>query len=134
MLHELPQRTFIGLPVRVDPGLLWLLQHGTTLQASYRHALTCPGRVSLNSRSCSQGGIGAINFPLLSDITKQFSRDYGVLIEEGPDAGHALRCAAVTASRGLRRTLNPCHNSNPSPQSLATLIWTSMLRTHIPAP
>ncbi len=40
-----------------------------------------------------QGGIGPINFPLLSDITKHISRDYGILIEEGPDAGHALRCA-----------------------------------------
>jgi len=30
----------------------------------------------------SEGGIGNISYPLASDITKQVSRDYGVLIEE----------------------------------------------------
>ena len=35
-----------------------------------------------------KGGIGEMNIPLLSDITKQISRDYGVLLE---DRGVALR-------------------------------------------
>lgn len=35
-----------------------------------------------------QGGVGSLNFPLVSDIKKTMSRDYGVLIEE---AGIALR-------------------------------------------
>lgn len=35
-----------------------------------------------------QNGLGKLNFPLASDITKQVSRDYGVLIEE---EGIALR-------------------------------------------
>lgn len=39
----------------------------------------------------NQGGLGGCNFPLLSDLTKQIARDYEVLIEEGPDAGVALR-------------------------------------------
>ncbi|MCB9062698.1 MAG: peroxiredoxin [Halobacteriovoraceae bacterium] len=34
------------------------------------------------------GGIGEINFPILADVTKKISSDYGVLIEE---AGIALR-------------------------------------------
>jgi len=34
------------------------------------------------------GGLGPINFPLAADLTKQVSRDYGVLIEE---EGVALR-------------------------------------------
>jgi alkyl hydroperoxide reductase subunit AhpC len=38
-----------------------------------------------------EGGIGKINFPLVSDITKQISRDYDVLIEEGGDNGVSLR-------------------------------------------
>ena len=29
-----------------------------------------------------KGGLGKMNIPLLSDITKQISRDYGVLLEE----------------------------------------------------
>jgi alkyl hydroperoxide reductase subunit AhpC len=35
-----------------------------------------------------EGGLGKMNIPLISDITKQISRDYGVLIEDG---GVALR-------------------------------------------
>lgn len=35
-----------------------------------------------------QGGLAPINIPMLADITKQISKDYGVLIE---DAGIALR-------------------------------------------
>lgn len=34
------------------------------------------------------GGLGKMNIPVLSDLTKQISRDYGVLLE-GP--GIALR-------------------------------------------
>ena len=36
----------------------------------------------------SEGGLGGLDIPLLSDITKQISKDYGVLLE---DAGHTLR-------------------------------------------
>lgn len=35
-----------------------------------------------------KGGLGHINIPLLSDLTKQISKDYGVLLE---DQGVALR-------------------------------------------
>ncbi len=38
--------------------------------------------------SKEDNGLGALNFPLASDITKQVARDYGVLIEE---EGIALR-------------------------------------------
>jgi len=36
----------------------------------------------------NEGGLGEIQIPLLSDITKQISKDYGVLLES---EGHALR-------------------------------------------
>lgn len=38
-----------------------------------------------------QGGLGEMHIPLISDVTKQISKDYGVLIESGPDAGLAAR-------------------------------------------
>jgi peroxiredoxin 3 len=38
-----------------------------------------------------EGGIAGVRYALGADITKQIARDYGVLIEEGPDAGLALR-------------------------------------------
>ncbi|KAJ3323521.1 hypothetical protein HDV06_001798 [Boothiomyces sp. JEL0866] len=38
-----------------------------------------------------QGGLGEMHIPLLADVTKQISKDYGVLIEDGGDAGLAAR-------------------------------------------
>ena len=38
-----------------------------------------------------QGGLGGCAFPLLADLTKGVARDYEVLIEDGADAGVALR-------------------------------------------
>ena len=36
----------------------------------------------------NKGGLGKMNIPILSDITKQVSKDYGVLLE---DQGVSLR-------------------------------------------
>lgn len=38
-----------------------------------------------------QGGLGGCKYPLVADLTKQIATDYGVLIEDGPDAGVTLR-------------------------------------------
>ena len=38
-----------------------------------------------------QGGLGNMAIPILADITKQIASDYGVLVQEGGDAGVALR-------------------------------------------
>ena len=38
-----------------------------------------------------RGGLGVLEMPLLSDITKTIARIYGALITKGPDAGVALR-------------------------------------------
>jgi alkyl hydroperoxide reductase subunit AhpC len=35
--------------------------------------------------------VGEMHIPLVADITKKISKDYGVLINEGPDAGLAAR-------------------------------------------
>ena len=47
-------------------------------------------------------GLGELQFPLLSDITKQISRDYGVLLE---DSGVALRATVLIDPDGLVRSL-----------------------------
>ncbi|APF16830.1 peroxiredoxin (alkyl hydroperoxide reductase subunit C) [Caldithrix abyssi DSM 13497] len=44
------------------------------------------------------GGIGNIKYPLVSDFTKQISRDYGVLIEED---GVALRGSFLIDKEGI---------------------------------
>ncbi len=47
-----------------------------------------------------QGGIGPIQYPLVSDLTKQISRDYGVLLEAG---GVALRGLFLIDKAGVVR-------------------------------
>jgi peroxiredoxin (alkyl hydroperoxide reductase subunit C) len=51
-----------------------------------------------------KGGIGAIEFPLVSDITKEISRDYGVLLDDAV----ALRGTFIIDKAGIVRhaTLN----------------------------
>ncbi|MDR3563005.1 MAG: peroxiredoxin [Negativicutes bacterium] len=46
------------------------------------------------------GGLGGLDYPLASDITKQVSRDYGVLIEE---QGIALRGLFIIDAEGVLR-------------------------------
>src|SRR5690349_19488179 len=46
------------------------------------------------------GGLGELKYPLAADMTKQVSRDYGVLIEE---AGHSLRGTFIIDPKGVLR-------------------------------
>ena len=48
----------------------------------------------------NKGGIGDIGYPLVADITKQISRDYGVLFEEG---GVAFRGTFLIDKQGMVR-------------------------------
>jgi peroxiredoxin (alkyl hydroperoxide reductase subunit C) len=47
-----------------------------------------------------QGGIGPIRYPLVSDLTKQISKGYGVLLEQG---GVALRGLFIIDKQGVIR-------------------------------
>lgn len=48
----------------------------------------------------NDGGLGGLNYPLASDITKQVARDYGVLVEE---QGIALRGLFIIDPEGILR-------------------------------
>jgi peroxiredoxin (alkyl hydroperoxide reductase subunit C) len=49
-----------------------------------------------------QGGLGSINIPLLSDITHQISKDYGVYLEH---LGHSLRGLFIIDGKGIVRQI-----------------------------
>jgi peroxiredoxin (alkyl hydroperoxide reductase subunit C) len=51
----------------------------------------------------NKGGLGGLKYPLLSDLTKSIAKDYEVLIEEGPDAGVALRGLFIISPDGILR-------------------------------
>ena len=52
-----------------------------------------------------QGGIGPMQIPMLSDLTKKISKDYGCLIEEGDDAGVAMRATYIIDDKGILRQI-----------------------------
>jgi len=53
-----------------------------------------------------EGGLGNMKIPLVSDITKQISKDYGVLLEDGPDAGVSLRGLFIINEKGIIRHIS----------------------------
>jgi peroxiredoxin 3 len=55
-----------------------------------------------NNTSRKNGGLGGIKYPLLADLTKEISRDYGVLLE---DAGISLRGLFLIDPQGVLRQI-----------------------------
>jgi peroxiredoxin (alkyl hydroperoxide reductase subunit C) len=51
----------------------------------------------------NKGGLGDVRYPLVADITKQISEDYGVLLHDGADAGVALRGLFLIDKQGIVR-------------------------------
>lgn len=49
---------------------------------------------------CEQGGLGKLDFPLVSDLTKKISCDYGILLEE---KGISLRGTFIIDDKGVVR-------------------------------
>ena len=44
-----------------------------------------------------------MQIPMLSDLSKKISKDYGCLIEEGEDAGVAMRATYIIDDKGILR-------------------------------
>jgi len=49
------------------------------------------------------GGLGGCKYPLIADITKEISKMYEVLIEEGDDAGLSARGLFIISDKGILR-------------------------------
>lgn len=52
-----------------------------------------------------EGGLGKMNIPLISDLSKTISRDYGVLLEDGEDQGISLRGLFIISDKGIIRQI-----------------------------
>ncbi len=74
---------------------------GVSVDSKFSH-------LAWNKTARKDGGLGGVRYPLVADITKQIARDYGVLFEDGGDAGVALRGTFVIDKKGNVRhaTLN----------------------------
>ena len=55
----------------------------------------------------SEGGLGNISYPLIADISKEISRNYGVLVEEHDDElfGAALRGLFIIDEKQVIRSI-----------------------------
>jgi peroxiredoxin (alkyl hydroperoxide reductase subunit C) len=69
---------------------------GVSIDSKFSH-------LAWKKTSRKEGGIGDVKYPLVSDITKQISRDFGVLIDSGDDAGVALRGTFIIDPKGIIR-------------------------------
>ncbi|MCX7807259.1 MAG: peroxiredoxin [Deltaproteobacteria bacterium] len=69
---------------------------GVSVDSKFSH-------LAWNKKSRKEGGLGGVRYPIVADITKAISRSYGVLVEEGPDAGVALRGTFVIDKNGIVR-------------------------------
>ena len=47
-----------------------------------------------------------MKIPMVSDLTKQISKDYGCLIEDGDDAGVAFRATYIIDTEGVLRHIS----------------------------
>jgi len=50
-----------------------------------------------------KGGLGKMDIPLLADVTHKIARDYGVLFDDGEDAGVAARGLFIIDPQGILR-------------------------------
>ncbi|MFQ3592617.1 MAG: peroxiredoxin [Gemmataceae bacterium] len=66
-----------------------------------------------------EGGIGQVTYPIISDLNKSISRDYGVLLE---DAGVALRGLFLIDKQGILR--HALINDLPLGRSVAEVLRT----------
>ena len=71
---------------------------GVSVDSKFSH-------LAWSKQARSEGGLGGCQYPLLADITKAVAREYGVLIEEGPDAGVALRGLFIISPSGVLRQM-----------------------------
>lgn len=63
------------------------MNHSATVETELYFFLIFPLNNRINTPR-KQGGLGPMKIPLLSDLTHQISKDYGVYLE---DQGHTLR-------------------------------------------
>jgi alkyl hydroperoxide reductase subunit AhpC len=75
---------FLVVAISVDSQFTHL---GTIYIYCFKHILFVFHLAWINTPR-EQGGLGKIQIPLLSDLTHQISKDYGVYLQ---DVGHALR-------------------------------------------
>ena len=53
-----------------------------------------------------KGGLGPMEIPIVGDVSKNISKDYGCLIEDGGDEGIAFRATYIIDDKGILRHMS----------------------------
>ncbi|KAJ3413189.1 Peroxiredoxin-1 [Chytridiales sp. JEL 0842] len=72
---------------------------GASVDSEYSH-------LAWMNQPRKEGGLGDMKIPILSDITKKISTDYGVLIDHGGDNGVSLRGTFIIDPKGIIRHIS----------------------------
>ncbi|GLI62618.1 hypothetical protein VaNZ11_005281 [Volvox africanus] len=71
---------------------------GASIDSQFTH-------LAFSNTPRTKGGLGGCKYPLVADLTKKIAQDYGVLIEDGPDAGVTLRGLFIISPSGILRQI-----------------------------
>jgi peroxiredoxin (alkyl hydroperoxide reductase subunit C) len=66
---------------------------GASIDSQFSH-------MEYTKKDRKKGGLGKMEIPLIADVTKNIARTYGCLIENGSDAGVALRATYIIDKTG----------------------------------
>ncbi|KAL4426308.1 hypothetical protein ABPG74_006565 [Tetrahymena malaccensis] len=72
---------------------------GCSIDSHFVHAEWC-------KKPRKEGGLGNMQIPLLADVSKQISSDYGVLITDGDNKGAAYRGTFIIDPKGIVRHIS----------------------------
>ena len=72
---------------------------GCSIDSQFSHMEYC-------MKPRKKGGLGDMEIPLIADVSKQVSKDYGVLIDHGGDNGVAFRGTFIIDREGILRHIS----------------------------
>ena len=72
---------------------------GCSIDSQFSHMEYC-------MKTRKQGGLGDMKIPLISDLSKQISKDYGTYIDHGEDNGVSFRSTFIIDKEGIVRHIS----------------------------
>ena len=72
---------------------------GASIDSQFTH-------MEYTKKDRKKGGLGKMDIPMIADVSKEISKKYGCLIEDGDDAGIAFRATYIIDDKGIVRHIS----------------------------
>jgi alkyl hydroperoxide reductase subunit AhpC len=72
---------------------------GCSIDSAFVHMAWC-------NKDRKQGGLGKLDMPMIADVSKKISRDYGCMVGHGEDEGVAYRATYIIDKEGILRHMS----------------------------